>query len=465
MKDHPLKYPDFSSVESGWQWYTGEVFLPYWLESILDLSIPENQRTSRAIAANFQSCNRIAEVIDRHIAALSPSTLSFDNPTLETLITKWQRENSGEFGHPLKEAALKAKIDGRAYLRLFFKQSYAGEAAIDFLEIHCPPADSVTAYRDGDRFLTGFDYAYLENGEQYIEKQYLKNGLTVFETIFNNEVTKRFERDLGGGFSIVEINLKPMLTESIKENQNGINFALTLLPTNLARNGWLQKTVLNGQPPGKWEFDAEGRESFVPNKDGLPAGPGITQFIQGLPITDERNNLTGYTSPDLRSEQPISPATFTDTVRAYSQLIYEQVSQSYILASDLVLSGVSREQSRRDFADIVNEDATSLGYVYSDLLTVCNYFLGVKQPVNAQLKPRIDKGIEHKKLILEARSQGLITKRTAIEALGFEIDIEAELAELEKEAEKEVEKAVQIAKPPAVLKPAGDAAKGENLPV
>lgn len=463
MQNSPKKYPDFSSVKSGWEWYTGEVFLPYWLESILDLSIPENQRTSRAIAANFQSCNRIAEVIDRHIAALSPSTLSFDNPLLQSLIEKWERENSGTFGHPLEEAALRAKIDGRSYLRIFFKQSYAGEAALDFLEIHCPPVASVRAYRDGDRFLIGFEYDYLEKGEQYTEKQYLSNGSTVFETVHKGEVIKRFDRDLGGGFSIVEINLKPMLTESLKENQNGINFALTLLPTNLARNGWLQKTVLNGQPPGKWEFDNEGREVFTPNKEGLPAGPGITQFIQGLPITDERNNLTGYTVPDLRSEQPIDPETFIATVRAFSQLIYEQVDQSYILASDLVLSGISREQSRRDFADSVNSDAIKLGYVYSDLLTVCNYFLGVQQSVKAQLKPRIDKGIEHKKLVLEARAQGLITKRTAIEALGFEIDIDAEVAELEKEAQRETERAAQLQKPPEIITSSGGSG-GDTFP-
>jgi hypothetical protein len=460
MQNDPSKYPDFSSTESGWQWYTGEVFLPHWLESILDLSIPDNQRTSRAIAANFQSCNRIAEVIDRHIAALSPSNLSFDNPLLQSLIEKWERENSGIFGHPLEEAALRAKIDGRAYLRLFFKKSYAGEAALDFLEVHCPPVETVKAYRDGDRFLTGFEYSYIDNNEQYTEKQFLNGSLTVFQTIYKGEIIaeKTFERDLGGGFSIVEINLKPMLTESIKENQNGINFALTLLPTNLARNGWLQKTVLNGQPPGKWDFDDKGREVFTPSKDGLPAGPGITQFIQGLPITDERGVMTGYTVPDMRSEQPISPETFTATVRAFSQLIYEQVDQSYILASDLVLSGVSREQSRRDFADIVNADAVKLGYVYSDLLTVCNYFLGVKQPIKAQLKPRIDRGIEHKKLVLEARSQGLITKRTAIEALGFEIDIDAELAELEKEAQK----AAELQKPPETIKPSGGAIKDEK---
>lgn len=447
------KYPDFSYAQTNWEWYTGDTFLAFWLESILDLSNAENQRTSRAIARNFQSCNKIQEIVDRHLAALSPSNLIFDNPLLIDLLEKWERENSGIFGHPIEEAALKAKIDSRAYLRLYFKKSYDGEAPLDSLEVHCPPAHSVIAYRDTDKSLIGFDYFYVENGESYKEKQYLINGLTVFETIHNGEIIKRFERDLGGGFSIFELNLKPLVTDSIKQNQNEINFALTLLGHNLTYSGWIQETILNGQPPGKWEFDTQGREVFKPDESGLSSGAGITRFIQGLPMRDERNNSLNYTNPDVRLQQPISPQTFIETFRCMSQAIYEQADQSFVLASDLVLSGVSREQSRRDFSDSVNADARRLGFVLSDLLTVSNYFLGVPKRVKAEVKPRIDTGIEHKQLLLTAQSQGLVSKRTAIAQLGFTADVDKELEELKKEA------------PPEPVKVPGDAPpKAQSVP-
>lgn len=448
------EYPDFLFDQTNWEWYTGDGFLAYWLESILDLSDPDNQHTSRAIARNFQSCNKLAEIVDRHIAALSPSVLNFDNPLLQDLIEKWDRENAGVFGHPLEEAALKAKIDNRAYLRLFFQKSYEEEAPLDTLEVHCPPRASVTAYRNADRFLTGFDYNYIEDGESYTEKQYLERGLTVFEKIHGSEIIERFTRDLGGGFSIVEINLKPTITDSLKRNQNEINFALTLLAHNLTYSGWIQETILNGQPPGKWEFDPQGREVFKPNDEGLASGAGISRFIQGLPLNDDRNNLTGYTNPDIRLQQPINPQTFIDTFRCLSLSMYEQADQSFVLSSDLVLSGVSREQSRRDFLDAVSSDAVKLGYVYSDLLTVANYFLGVKQRVKVELKPRIDKGLEQKELLLKAQAQGLVSKRTAIAFLGFASDPDLELAELAKEAPPEPVKASGGALPKSETKPA-----------
>jgi hypothetical protein len=442
-----LRYPDFSSTEreSNWEWYTGEAFLSAWLESILDLSQPENQRTSQAIARNFQSCNKIAEIVDRHLAALSPSHLSALDPTLAALVAKWERENAGVFGNPLEEAALKAKIDGRSYLRLFFQQSYTAESKKEALEVHCAPIGSVIAYRNSDKFLTQFDYHYTENGESFIERQYLDKGLTVFQTIFKSEVIKEFSLDLGGGFTIIEINLPAMATKSIQENQNAINFALTLLPHNLAYSGWIQESILNAQPPGKWEYDDQSREIFIPNPEGLASGAGITRFVQGLPLNDERNNLIGYTQPDIRLQQPIDPKTFIETFQIFSQSIYAQVDQSFVLGADLLLSGISREQSRRDFSDYVGSDARKLGYAFSDLLSVCNYLLGVKSKVSVKVLPRVERGIEHKNLLLKAQSQGLVSKKTAIEQLGFVADADAELAELAKE------------KPPA---PVGDAGGG-----
>lgn len=442
------KYPDFLSEGTNWDWYTGDTFLTYWLNSILDLSNPENERTSKVIAGNFQSCNKIQETVDRHIAALSPSSLVFDNAQLKELIEKWERENATIFGHPLEEAALRAKLDSKAYLRVYFKKSYAGEAPIDSLELHCPPSDSVVTFRDTDRVLTGFEYTYLQEGERYTEKQYLVNGLTVFETIHNGKVLKEktFKRNLGGGFTVFELNLRPLLTESIKKNQNAINFALTLLPHNLVYSGWIQETVLNGQPPGIWEYDDQGREKFTPNKDGLSSGAGVSRFIQGLPLRDDTNGSIDYTDPDIRLQQPISPETFITTYKAFSQSIYEQSDQSFVLGADLVLSGVSREQSQRDFARKVKNDARKVGYLVSDVLTVCNYFLGIEQRIKAIVQPSIDTGIETKELIIKAQAQGLVSKRTAIKHLAFAADVEAELLEIRNEKAAALAEAVALQK-------------------
>lgn len=454
-------YPDFNELllVKDWDWYTGEVFLSRWLGSILDLTQEENQRTSETIARNFQSCNKIAEVIDRHTDALNPSSLGIQNTLLSALMEKWARENSGIFGHPFREAALKAKVDGRSYLRLFFRKSYSAETKFESLEVHCPPKESIKAYRNNDNLLSGFDYHYKEDGINYTEKQFLREGKTVFQTIRRDSLTqtnfieKEFEKDLGGGFTIVEINLKSLITKSIKQNQNGINFALTLLPHNLIYSGWVQETVMNAQPPGKWDFDDKGREVFKPDPPRPNSGAGITRFYQGLPINDEKNNLVGYTNPAIHVQQPVEAEMFLNTFRGFSVSIYEQVGQTFVLSADLVLSGISREQSREDFKDKVIADAVILSYVYSDLLTVSSYFLGANERINAKLTPKIDQGIEQKKLLLLAQAQGLVSKRTAVQLLGFASDVEAELAELQKEADEAIAR-IERTKAAAKTKPA-----------
>ena len=427
-------YPNFSAIDSNWDWYTGGAFLSAWLNSILDLAQPDNQRASTTIARNYQSCNKIAEVVDRHIAALAPSHVSLTNEILQNLIYKWEKENAGTLGSPLEEAALRAKIDGQSYLRLFFKKSYSQETMADALEVHCPPRQSVHCLRDGDGFLKQIDYIYIdENSDRLIERQFLKEGQTIFQIWRKDELLKQFALDLGGGFTIAQINLRPLVTESIRQNQNAINFALTLLPHNLIYSGWIQESILNAQPPGTWAFDAAGRETFTPNPAGLPSGAGVARFLQGLPLYSERQDVIGYTQPDVRVQQPIDPTTFIETYKAFSQAIYEQSSQGFVLGSDLPLSGVSREQSRKDFSVAIDRDARILGYCFSDLLSVSNYLLGIKEKVKVKILPKIDRGIEYKKLLMEARRDGLVSKRTAIEQLGFVADIDAELALLAQE--------------------------------
>lgn len=434
------RYPNlFDASNTDWSWYTGEAFLTAWLTSILDLAIPENQRTSQAIARNFQSCNKIAEVVDRHIAALSPSRLSVPS-NFEAMLDRWEQENAGEHGSPLEEAALKAKIDGRSYLRLFFRKNHTTNTAPDALLLHCPRPQSITPYRDYDGFLTMFDYAYQEGTERYVERQFLRENLTIFQTIYKEEVTREFALDLGGKFTIAQVNLPKLLTASLKQNQNAINFAMTLLPHNLAYSGWIQESILNGQPPGKWEFNSAGQEQFTPNQEGLLSGAGITRFIQGLPLRDERDNLIGYTQPQIQLQNPIDPKTFVETFRAFSLAIYEQCDQAFVLGADLPLSGISREQSRKDFEATISKDARLLSYAYSDLFTAANYLLGNKESVRVKVQPKIASSIEQKQLLLTARQQLLVSKRTAITQLGFASDVDAEIAELDAEAKITIEK-------------------------
>src|SRR5665811_810284 len=63
--------------------------------------------------------------------------------------------------------------------------------------------------------------------------------------------------DIGGKLSMFESQRPLFLTNQIREQNGVINKAHTMLSGNLD-SGFLERTFLNAQPPGKWETLEDG---------------------------------------------------------------------------------------------------------------------------------------------------------------------------------------------------------------
>ena len=443
---------DFQNLRENRDYYSGNTW-QFWIGARVAHGSPQYLEIMNEVFRVFQSANKIQECIDRHRRALisKPPIWYFTNPEgdrtpastadlkLQRLIDRWSRRKN-----PLVEALTATLLEGKGYLRLWSPvQSANSPNPYDRISIHSPAPGSVEIKRDGDDFIQEIKYRYSDSQNQpLIERQYLNpQGLTVFETIRGKETIEQIVLNLGGGFSIVEMQREPLITDTIKRAQNGINYALTMLIRNIGYSGFLRELILNGQPPGEWVEDRSqpNGQKFVPNAEGFETSPGITNFVMGAPTYDAGGNITGYTSPNVNVRQPIDPSMFLETVQAEIKIIYESMGQGHILATDSQLSGVSRVQLRQDFVTAIGEDALAisgaLAEIYKsallmldpesanlDLVVKCQ--LSVSQPTPEEMRE------------IRANYQaGLLSRSTAMSLMGIDNpDAEAELISEENES-------------------------------
>jgi hypothetical protein len=361
---------------------------------------------------------------------------------LQQLIDRWSRRKN-----PLIEAVTSMLVQGMGYLRLWSPPQLANSRnPYDRLAIHAPKPASVEIKRDGDGFVEYILYRYVDKSQSpLIEKQYLDDqGRTVFETIKGSSVIDTLVLDLGGGYSIVELERSPLITESVKRAQNGINYALTMLLRNIGYSGFLRELILNAQPPGEWVEDrnSPGGQRFIPNPDGFESGPGVTNFVMGAPTYDSMGNVTGYTSPQVNVRQPIDTKIFLETVQTETKIIYEAVGQGHILATDAQLSGVSRIQLRQDFITALGEDAQIIGGALAEiyksaLLMLGQGTAGLDIVVKCQLSVS-QATPEEMREIRENYRAGLLSRATAMALLGID-NPDAEAALIEEERKEQMD--------------------------
>lgn len=445
----------YQSKMNNFDYYHGDTWQS-WIGPKIAITTPQHAEVMAEVQRVFQTANKIQEVVDRHRRALvgKQPLWYFTNPdgqraeateadaVLQKLVDRWSRRKN-----PLVQAVTSMLVEGKGYLRLWSPPQLARAKNIqDRLFVHAPQPASVEIKRDNDGFIEYILYRYVDkNMSPLTEKQYLnEQGFTVFETLQGGAVNQdeTIVLDLGGGYSIVELEREPLITDSVKRAQNGINYALTMLLRNLSYSGFLRELILNGQPPGEWVEDRNSAsgQKFIPSPEGFESGPGVTNFVMGAPTYDSAGNITGYTSPQVNVRQPIDPKIFLETVQTESKIIYEAVGQGHILATDAQLSGVSRVQLRQDFLTALGEDAQiisgALAEIYkSALLMLGQGTAGLDLVVKCQFAVS-QATPEEMQEIRENYSAGLLSRATAMGLLGVDNpDAEAELIEEERSSQ------------------------------
>lgn len=466
-------------TEKNIDYYLGNTW-QFWIGPKVSGDDANAKEINAAVERVFQSANKVKECVDRHRRALvgkTPAwTLSDGKKERSAAVAKAELElqtildylatlSNGQecdIGDPLSQAVQSMLLTGYGYLRLWCPERYKNASKqYQRVAMHSPEPGSVEIDRDRDGFINEIRYTYghcpdEDDPQEYdwIEVQRIDpvTEMTVFQTIdvagaavVGEDGRDFFELDLGGRYTIYEMRREPFITPSIKQAQNAINFALTLIPRNLEYAGFLRELISNAQPPGRWESDKEtGERKFIPDEQGIITGPGITTFLNGIPIYDDAGNVASYATPSVQHRQPVEIRTFAETLRTAVQVIYEETGQAHMLAADSTLSGVSRVQLRQDFETALAEDATTVAAAisgiygsalmmtqqespeaYRDLAVVAKCRLSVSKPTP-----------EEQEQLLKFNGAALLSKATAITQSGFVDDTDAEMALIKEEIQE-----------------------------
>lgn len=448
-----MQYPDtdFAQLdrEVAWGYYTGDRAWDSAIIPKLPLNTESNRRTMEEVRRVFQSVNIIKTVVNRHAKALLGQDFlvevskgdARDEDAIALLLEfrRHCRSLPGVKAEPFWDAVTQSLVTGSGYLRVYAPQKLASNQGLDKLFIHSPKLGSVTVVRDDSGFIDSIDYHYVDKNQSMTERQRLDDrGITQFEILANGNLLKTFGIDLGGRYSVYELNLDPLVTASTMRNQDAVNHALTMIPRITEYAGFLRDIVLNGQPPGVWEVDELGRDRFIPNPDPMPTGAGVVNYIQGTPLYDQSGNVSGYTNPQVNTHEPSSINSLSDSYRLFESAIYAAVGQSHVLSSDMMLSGVSRQQQRADFVTMLESDAQLVQELAANIYAVTLIMGGGKQYLesNVQVDIRLttDKPLpEERAATRDDYKAGLLSRRTAIALSAAVPDAEAELKLIEEE--------------------------------
>ncbi len=442
------------------------------------------------IYRQFVAKNMIREVVHRVIGGVlgrdpfwnlvlkRPMTPD-EEPTLEesamvedavAAVSDWW--NRREVLKNLQEAVGKSCYSGRGPLRLYVPEGLLvnGEVlrattlqeALDYIHIDVPePEQAAVIVDSATRARCGIYYAQNQRqvwensgGTPYAELTYLdENRKTVTRSIdedfdeaeAENNGDERQVLDLGGRLQQGEIVRPVMVTETVRSLQKLLNMALTMLSKNVVMGGFLERTLLDVQLPGKYidEAQSDGTiiERFVP--DPINVGAGAFNVFEGKEHIDENGNKTRAT-PQMHYQEPVDVTTFLETARATTQALLEEVHQDFVLMNThATASGKSREMARQEFESDLRITAASVEtcgrWLLETALAMAAEFMGEANRydvLRVTFECRISAGERTALDRTEDRNQvaaGLLSRETAMGWNGIE-DTTAELNKIQSES-------------------------------
>lgn len=353
------------------------------------------------------------------------------------------------------------------------------QEAMEYIYIHevSPLVGGVVYDSDGDP-LAGY-YSYKEDDKDYLEITALARTLAEFDMLRNaglyadedtvvqirsntGEVVQEAAYQIGGRLMMVELQREDvLLTDSVLSQQKLMNMAMTMMGRNVVLGGFLERTILNAQMPGKFVGE-DGNPDPAGTKfepDPMFVGAGAVNFLSGHPIRDETGTVVNYATPNVVYRDPVSVETFMDTVAAARESIYEEAQQLHVLISgDAASSGQSRIQATNDFVSslgttaiglasglrVLLETVVSLGAYFSN---APERFESLRAEVTARLSA-VQPSPEEIKTNLLQYNGGVLSRETTMARNGVE-DVAAERQRIL----AEYEEFVSQSPPPGTLDP------------
>jgi len=417
------------------------------------------------IKALFTSQNVMGEVLSRHVSGVVGKDPEWyfvprrelpesEQPTdpekatileYETAMSEWW--SNQKVHKTLVKHAINLLSGERSVLRIFIPAVHLGEtgtiasgtldeqlAKIRVQAIE-PDKAAVREYVDDGLTIGYFKFVDDEDNDQ-IELTYVNEaGQTIIKIIGQEG---EYIADIGGKLSMFESQRPLFLTNQIREQNGVINKAHTMLSGNLD-SGFLERTFLNAQPPGKWETLEDGTEKFIP--DPIQVGAGVTNFIAGIEYEEDADGKKRISNPSVVFREPIDATTFVDSKdHAYRSILEEARQKHALIAGDANPSGESRVQALGDFVESLNQTKAEIdgaglwvietvAAIASDLANMSAKFEALRGEFNSRLSP----GPLPASLIKEIINQfekGLLPREDTMAMLGVD-DVDAAISRID----------------------------------
>lgn len=447
------------------------------------------------IARQFVSQNAIAEVVDRHMNGvvgvipqwgLTPvrALAEGDEPNAEeqalidegeALLTQWWDDR--QVHEMLQEYVLTLLLSERAAARVFVPRGKVrrrpvqgatpapGEAvpteptleaagveeALRVIWVEHPPPERATLATDEDTKERVGITLFERNdalqpllrviAEDRAEITFLKGDdarpMTVVRMLDKENATE-IELDIGGRLTLFEGRRPLFCTPQMWQQQKALNLALSMSPRTVVTAGFLERTILNAQMPGKWITDSSGEKVWVP--DPYFAGPGVTNALTGIVTTDDKGNKT-VTTPQIDHRPPVPTEPLFAAATGHYTAILAEAKQMHVLAvQNTQASGKTHEQARADFRTSLLRTKSvvdSLGiWMLGGVLALAEYIGGEPGRFTSKLRPifscHLDVGpvtADVRVALNDSVAKGTLSRETAIMESGV-VDSDAELTKL-----------------------------------
>lgn len=373
-------------------------------------------------------------------------------------------DNSGVW-LSIQQALKNAVWSGKGTLRLFIPKSKLqpmeaeGEEALGipggltlgqalgYVSVHAPAWDAAGVLRDGDQRVTCAYYRYTdEQDREHWELQERLDGKTrVIPDARAGADTQEFTDYDVSNLLIFEVSLDPLVKHSIRSLALFADKTLTMGSRNIDLGGFVERTILNAQMPGKWVEDksASAGRRFVP--EPYHVGAGVTNFLSGVAVMQPDPNdpkklvpSGQFSSPSVQYKDPTGWNVFGETFSAIREAIFDEAKQLHVLITgDASASGVSRQQAVNDFLSSLEPTRMALEQMVRWLMsTVLRLGLDIvgrpgewdayKATVQARTSAVQPTSAEVESA-LNLRKAGLISRKTFYSRVGIE-EAEAEAA-------------------------------------
>lgn len=181
------------------------------------------------------------------------------------------------------------------------------------------------------------------------------DGKTRFRIIEDGQATQDVSLDLGGRLMLLEVAIpRPIVTRSMLGAMDAYVVASTMLNRNTHYAGYVERWAIGVQPPGNWETNEDGTQTFKPA--ALSTGPARMNFYQQAStietVTENglERNLERPVPAQMGRWEPVDPKAIQAALDHWRKAIRSEARQSFLeLADNADASGRSREVAAGDY--------------------------------------------------------------------------------------------------------------------